>query len=555
MTSSDTRNTIYSKLDTTSKSIRLLELWSAVDNDEPLRCDLVAVSLDDLPDFEALSYMWGEPDDEAKFQIWVNGASVRVRQNLWYALQGLRFKVRRRILWIDALCINQDNIQERNHQVAFMGHIYRHATVVLIWLGNEISHAEWRVSSSNPLNLNPYRPLSIFTGARRIWDRHQVDIDFVTTLFDSRYQLFWEDVAYICALPYWQRLWIVQEICLASKIQLFYGTTTCSWDDFWDIVANIDARDHEPPQHPLSDRVNKVAHSIIQSAARKLALARGRTKSDQATYDLWTWINLCKHSECQDPRDKIYGLLSLAHGISENELEVDYSKSLYEVWEDVLHYYINHNSSYHSVVSAAEFLQQLLVGSLPGPESLLDMSAPIASTRAKFYVPIQGNIKGMLKLSRVKPSDLSLFEDGWVREQHQNESCGGETRLIALCWQSSLRDLWKFDHEIIATSSSRMNNTTHTIDENSTNSFALFCAQSQEKIPPTRYIGIGPGTCRDEDILFCFQGTDFAAILRFDNGRYNIIGRALVSKWNSTSLRRTRSKVPGIQGIWRFTRL
>ncbi len=163
-----------------------------MDNDEPLRCDLVAVSLDDLPDFEALSYMWGEPDDEAQFQIWVNGALVCVRQNLWYALQRIRFmiphenKIRRRILWIDALCINQDNIQERNHQVAFMGHIYRHATVVLIWLGNEISNAEWRVPSSNPLNLNPYRPLSIFTGARRTRDRHQVDIDFVTTLFDSR---------------------------------------------------------------------------------------------------------------------------------------------------------------------------------------------------------------------------------------------------------------------------------------------------------------------------------------------------------------------------------
>ncbi|KAE9364416.1 HET-domain-containing protein, partial [Stipitochalara longipes BDJ] len=213
MTHHGTQNAIYPELDKTSNSIRILELQPDRRGNDLIRCNLIAVSLDDLPEYEALSYMWGEPDGDAQFQIWVNGAPVRVRQNLWYALQRLRLKITGRRLWIDALCINQDNIEERNKQVAFMRHIYQHATFVVIWLGNEISNAEWTASPSNSLSLNPVRPLATFGEVRNQWYQG-MNVPFVTTLLQSRYSIFWEGIAYICALPYWQRLWIVQEICL-----------------------------------------------------------------------------------------------------------------------------------------------------------------------------------------------------------------------------------------------------------------------------------------------------------------------------------------------------
>jgi len=537
MTSSSTRNDIYSKLETTSQDIRILELLSAAGNNEPIRCNLEVVSLYDLPEFEALSYTWGEPDDDPQFQIWLNGALVRIRQNLWYALQRLRFIIRgpytdrARRLWIDALCINQDDIEERNHQVAFMGHIYRHARVVLVWLGNEASNAKWRGSPSNSLNLDPIRPLSTFGEVSRRSDH--IYVPFVATLLDSRYQFFWDDVAYICTLPYWQRLWIVQEICLASEVQLLYGNETCSWDDFWSIMASMDTTGHNAPQHPLTDKVNRVAHAIIHSSARRLALARGRTKSREASYDLWTWVTLCTQSECQDPRDKIYGLLSLANDNHEDEIEVDYSKSLFEVWEDVLQYYVNRKFSYASVVRPAEFFQNLLLSPLPGPETLLGMIVPNRSTSIKKSLRIQGEIRGKLQLSKVKPSNLSLFADGWVREKDQNKDYGKETRLIVLCWQSALRELWGCDHEIIAISPSRMATASHAIDEQLSEPLTLFHTQAQGDIAPGRYIGIGPGNCRDGDLLCCFQESRVAAILHFENGRYDVRGRALVSKWNS----------------------
>jgi hypothetical protein len=69
--------------------------------------------------YEALSYEWGNPTPTIRLSI--NGASSYVQWNLWHALERLRLWDRTRVLWIDALCIDQNNISERNHQVTKMG--------------------------------------------------------------------------------------------------------------------------------------------------------------------------------------------------------------------------------------------------------------------------------------------------------------------------------------------------------------------------------------------------------------------------------------------------
>src|SRR3569833_2353661 len=83
--------------------------------------------------FEALSYVWGGTDDGVT--ILVDDISVSVTKSLEAALRHLRFQDRPRMLWIDYICINQYDIEERNRQVAKMGDIYACAVAVLIWLG------------------------------------------------------------------------------------------------------------------------------------------------------------------------------------------------------------------------------------------------------------------------------------------------------------------------------------------------------------------------------------------------------------------------------------
>lgn len=117
--------------------IRLLVLPPGDKNDTPglLNCELLVVKLGDEPKYEALSYTWG-PEEPAQ-GILIHNRMQIVRPNLWQALNILQndSKGGSRYLWIDALCINQNNVLERNHQVAQMGRIYGHAEIVLAWLG------------------------------------------------------------------------------------------------------------------------------------------------------------------------------------------------------------------------------------------------------------------------------------------------------------------------------------------------------------------------------------------------------------------------------------
>ncbi|TVY45651.1 Heterokaryon incompatibility protein 6,OR allele [Lachnellula occidentalis] len=138
-------------------SIRLiyLEPWRR-DPDEPLRCQLRTASLDTLPPYEAISYAWGEPifsreilvDGGLELAITpsLGGALQRMRGNVPLGLRNSLQRMRRgisrrghlsssvRILWADAICINQQDIDERSRQVQSMRKIYQRASRVLVWL-------------------------------------------------------------------------------------------------------------------------------------------------------------------------------------------------------------------------------------------------------------------------------------------------------------------------------------------------------------------------------------------------------------------------------------
>ncbi|CAM6000725.1 unnamed protein product [Sphagnum balticum] len=126
----------YQRIDLERKEIRLLELLPG-EREDKVRVRLRHASLDAEPRYDALSYMWGDPsvtrsiqlDDSNKFQVTVN---------LENALRDLRLIDRSMILWVNAVCINQGDIEERNHQVQLMQAIYQGASVVRAWLDIEI---------------------------------------------------------------------------------------------------------------------------------------------------------------------------------------------------------------------------------------------------------------------------------------------------------------------------------------------------------------------------------------------------------------------------------
>ncbi|KAK2058198.1 HET domain-containing protein [Colletotrichum caudatum] len=103
--------------------------------EDPSEAQLQIISVEDAPPYEALFYTWGKPTDEPRDYTWLQGYPLPVKPNLEDALRSLRLPTKVRRLWIDALCIDQSNLDERSRRVQCMRLVYIHAARVIVWLG------------------------------------------------------------------------------------------------------------------------------------------------------------------------------------------------------------------------------------------------------------------------------------------------------------------------------------------------------------------------------------------------------------------------------------
>lgn len=115
-------------------SIRMLTL-SAGASDDPLRGNLALFDIDSGQDYETISYTWGETCRLSEIRC--DGKRIGITASLAGALLRLRWPNRSRRLWVDQICINQDDEEERSQQVQFMNRIYENASHVLVWLGED----------------------------------------------------------------------------------------------------------------------------------------------------------------------------------------------------------------------------------------------------------------------------------------------------------------------------------------------------------------------------------------------------------------------------------
>jgi hypothetical protein len=123
-----------------SKCIRILDILptpaSAPNPDsEQIKCNLRVINLDDKPRFTALSYVWGAYSPVPDF-ITCDNVQVNVTSNCYSALRHLRKKLGKLKIWLDAICIDQSNAEEKSKQIPLMGEIYSRAEWVYVWLGN-----------------------------------------------------------------------------------------------------------------------------------------------------------------------------------------------------------------------------------------------------------------------------------------------------------------------------------------------------------------------------------------------------------------------------------
>ncbi|KAK4557027.1 hypothetical protein LTR86_006008 [Recurvomyces mirabilis] len=266
---------------------RLLRLLPG-EFDSPIRCSLSIQSLTDGLSYEALSYTWGRTTLD---NVIVNGHPMQVTYNLLVALRYLRRPDQVRILWVDAICMNQRSIAERNHQVAFMNKIYRSAARVLIWLGQgtDVSKGE--------------RP-SLYSAAT----------DPATWAKQHHMNRTFRSATEYTTPSWWTRAWTVQEFVVAASSPIIcFHTYAVSLGDM-DTVAQL--REHDISG--FFSRIDELVHLA------KMYNDRGA--------DLLEAMRLTADCQALNMRDKVYSVLGLLESSQVGLLKPDYSMPIREVY-------------------------------------------------------------------------------------------------------------------------------------------------------------------------------------------------------------------------------
>ena len=292
----DTARRVFGKLPLGDPSRQIRKLrFLPIEHEDDIRCELIVHDLEkDYLSYIAISYVWGDPDNEKIVEI--NGVKVRVRFNCWYALWQVRRVNPDSYLWIDSLCINQADNAEKSAQVKLMASVYSGAEFVAACIGplpEYYSPSEY---------LEKYQRYSRETDIESILTKAELD-DYdshVTTLLEE-----------IRRVEYFDRLWVVQECLLAKHIELYWGELHTPWAS---LVPLVDGR-YAPKYH---DKVKFLEDAILPKVQLSLP-----------------WIILIYAAKvCSVPHDNIYGLLSLFSAEFRQKIRIDYDQPLLALLRD-----------------------------------------------------------------------------------------------------------------------------------------------------------------------------------------------------------------------------
>ncbi|KAK4160898.1 heterokaryon incompatibility protein-domain-containing protein [Cladorrhinum sp. PSN259] len=214
----------YSALQPNPRAFRLLYLLPGTRQDD-IECSLVDSDLDqDADTFEALSYVWG--DVSVTTPIQVNDLTLQIGKNLRQFLLNLRQTDKPRVLWADAVCINQGSIEERNRQVGLMRDIYKHASSAVVWLGESTKKTS-KVFDALEILEKEAREL------REAGQSHTIKLRTGPAYEAHTSGWSWPDYKEVLLEnEWWQRAWTLQEIILPKKAVLVSGTYTVDFDKF-----------------------------------------------------------------------------------------------------------------------------------------------------------------------------------------------------------------------------------------------------------------------------------------------------------------------------------
>lgn len=343
---------IYRPLDAHRHEIRLLQLLpeSSGGFDSPIQCTLLYSYLDSVPPYEALTYFWG--DKSSPRPITLNSVPLSITPNLELALRHLRLPSDPRVLWVDALCINQSDLAERSHQVSLMRLVYSRCSRDVAWLGPLSDSKEFAPShlGGPPIKYADH----VRSGMELIQHMRLRDPDHASlagnpglarmAAGEEHHELSRRQADALAAVfrrpRIWSRVWVMQELSCASRVTLAYAREELDWDVVSAFLDNRSWADafHMPQGHGTSSPVARTLMSAATAVEHQRHVMREVEEGESYRASLLDVLARFKNVHSTDPRDRVYGLLGLV--TERHDVRVDYGKPVADVFAEVAVYLI-----------------------------------------------------------------------------------------------------------------------------------------------------------------------------------------------------------------------
>ncbi|KAJ6279101.1 hypothetical protein J3E71DRAFT_222032 [Bipolaris maydis] len=316
-------------------SIRLLRLLPNEDETAPIQCELFHYSLQEsgrrTHPYEALSYVWGHSGNPQSIFIrehrsksghgFTSGNDLPVTENLHAALTHLRYPLFERIIWVDAVCMNQKDDREKEQQIQFMAKIYALASRVIVWLG------EAAEDSDEALH----------------WIRVAGGIRSKIPLSNETVQ---QAIVALLQRPWFRRVWVLQEVAAARHILIMCGTTEI---DGYAFSLGVDLFEgFDDARVDLQSATRSVTYLIKGSIFRSdFSMSRsGRSSLDICP--LGELVDLYRTHEATRRHDKVFALIGMSSDdLSKAKLLPDYSGSWEELLKRLTKYLLHQDISRH----------------------------------------------------------------------------------------------------------------------------------------------------------------------------------------------------------------
>jgi hypothetical protein len=320
-----------------------------------IRCEIIHASLEDPPEYAAISYAWGDAGNTRRIEL--DGSLIPVTVSLYGALEALREKAGSVLVWVDALCIDQQNRDERSQQVQLMTSLYSTAKSVAIWLGPEEDDSALAIDLLQDVADQAGSPENV---SGLISSRvGKPDLDALVSLFER---------------DYWRRLWVVQEIFNATSITVYCGSTKLPWSVYELCSQTFNQHRSDLDQYFPKARMGERRPTISPnqfSYSRVLVDQGPGSLPDLKSYmelkegSLLEVMRICRRKLASDAKDKLFGILGILPDEVRKEFRADYSLSVKDVYTEVVDYLLKTTQRLDVICDAIHFPAHTSSANLP----------------------------------------------------------------------------------------------------------------------------------------------------------------------------------------------